>query len=593
MSVLAPALTARPGTVRAPVAGGRLRAAVDLLLYLALAVALFHDAWVDPTRRFIGVDSDARIFIWWIAALPHALSHADNPFFTTWIHWPVGVNAMWNTSVIFPALVVAPITVTAGPVAAYDLLTTAAIAGSAFAMRTAAHRYVGHASAATVAGLVYGFAPAHLAQAYGHLNFDLLVFCPLVLLLADEVLVRQRRRVRTMGLCLGLAAVAQLLTGEEVLVLCAVVALPAIAALALAHRERVAAHLPYARRVAVIAAVVAVAVAAYPLWLQFFGPQRLTTTVQQPPPWTIGTDLTTFFLPNQLQQFRPAAVAAWNGKVGNSLVEDSGYVGIPLLTLCVVGALGRRRRPVALVASTVALVAAVLSLGTRLEVDGRVVAHPLPWAAFRHLPLLEDVVPARFVLVGGVGVALLAALATDAAMGAPRWRRRGGLLLTAVALASVTPHLPFPVTADRTPAAFRTGYLARTLPEATVVLLVPFTGEDSSRVLLWQADAQLRFRMPVGFAIVPDSSYDHLPSVLLDTLAAIDAGARPPALSPPLAALLRRDLGRLGVDVVVVGPGPRHQISVAFLTELLRRAPQSSGGVDVWYNVADVDRGVR
>ena len=46
---------------------------------------------------------------------------ATNPLYTTYLHAPLGVNGMWNTPVPVLATLFAPITLTAGPVVAYNV----------------------------------------------------------------------------------------------------------------------------------------------------------------------------------------------------------------------------------------------------------------------------------------------------------------------------------------------------------------------------------------------------------------------------------------------------------------------------------------
>jgi len=68
--------------------------------------------------------------------------------------------------------------------------------------------------AAAVGGLVYGFSPVTIAHSH-HLNLILVFLLPWLLVLVDEILVRQRRSPTWLGVALGVVAAAQVLTGEE------------------------------------------------------------------------------------------------------------------------------------------------------------------------------------------------------------------------------------------------------------------------------------------------------------------------------------------------------------------------------------------
>src|SRR5450759_674402 len=94
-------------------------AVVVLLVYTALAVALFSSTWVHPTTWSVGVVGDPQQIMWFLGWPPFALTHGQNPMFTDYIDYPGGVNLMWNTSVLLPGGVLGPLTQLAGFVLAY------------------------------------------------------------------------------------------------------------------------------------------------------------------------------------------------------------------------------------------------------------------------------------------------------------------------------------------------------------------------------------------------------------------------------------------------------------------------------------------
>jgi hypothetical protein len=71
-----------------------------------------------PASRFSG---DAGQGVWCMAWLPFALGHGLDPFISHLQFAPAGVNLLSNTGILFPALLLSPITVTAGPVVAFDV----------------------------------------------------------------------------------------------------------------------------------------------------------------------------------------------------------------------------------------------------------------------------------------------------------------------------------------------------------------------------------------------------------------------------------------------------------------------------------------
>jgi hypothetical protein len=47
-------------------------------------------------------------YLWVLRWLPFAVSHGHNPLVTDYLNAPEGVNLMWNTSLVLPALLLAP-----------------------------------------------------------------------------------------------------------------------------------------------------------------------------------------------------------------------------------------------------------------------------------------------------------------------------------------------------------------------------------------------------------------------------------------------------------------------------------------------------
>ena len=347
---------------------------IALAAYALLAVAIFSNTWADLASRWIGSPKDPQLFIWYLGWIPHQLGLGENPLFTDYLSYPHGANLMWNTSMIFPAVLLWPVTTAFGPVVAYNLLITAGIALSAWCGFLAARLFVHGDLMCFVAGLMYGFSPALMAQALGHPHAVVALFPPLAVMLGHEILVRRRFNPAGAGALAGVAAALQLLTGEELLAETLVIAACGVALLALLHRDQVRASLPYVAKATIAALAVFAVLAAFPLGFQFFGPQRVSGNVQAPDVYV--SDLLAFFLPSSLIHF-----------TGN-VTENDAYVGLPLLALFAAGLVMGWRVPRIRWIGLTALVVVVLSLGPHLHVNGNVTPIVLPWAAMALLPLL-------------------------------------------------------------------------------------------------------------------------------------------------------------------------------------------------------------
>jgi len=553
-------------------------AAAPLVAYAALAVLLFASTWVHPATAWIGAGDDPHLFIWYLGWTPHQVEALRNPLFADVLQAPGGVNLLWNTAVVAPAAILWPVTAAFGPIVSYNVLVTGAVAFSAWCAFLAARRLVPGDGPAALAGLVYGFSPYMVAQSLRHPHVSLAVFPPLALILLHELVVRRRRSALLAGAGLGVAAAAQFLTGEEILAYSALAGGLGVLVLAALHPGEAAARAP--RVLAGLAAALAVFVvlAAYPLWFQFLGPQRVSGVLQ--PPDVYVNDLLGFAVPSDVLALSGGPTSAITNAFTGNISETDAYLGVPLLLLLAAACWLGWRRPLVRWAALVGTAAAVLSLGPQLHAGGRVLPVPLPGALAGSVPLLESAVPSRLMLFAYLAVGLVLADLVAAA-----GRRRGlALAAVAVALLPLAPRWPYPSTPARVPAFFQPGGEAARLSTRDMVLIGPYADHLSSVAMLWQAAAGYRFRMPEGEAFVPGPSLGPPPSHLRTTFEALEGGVPVPDTAADRAETLR-ELTDLGVDTVVVGPDPGHDRMVRYFTSVLGRPPVRSGGVDVWWDV--------
>jgi len=539
-----------------------------LFIYFLIAVALFSSTWIDPAGSLIGTPKDPKLFVWYLGWLPHELTLGHNPLFTNYLSYPSGVNLMWNTSMIFPALLLWPVTGAFGPVVAYNVLITAGLALSAWFGFVAARRFIDSELACFAAGLLYGFSPALIAQALGHPHLVVALFPPIAVVLGHEILVRRRMNPVVAGAIAGVAAALQLLTGEELLAMTVLVAGIGVALLALLHRAQVRPLLPIAATAAVVAIVSFALIAAIPLSFQFFGPQTVSGNVQQPDVYV--SDLLAFALPSNLIHF-----------TGNT-TENGAYIGLPLLVLFIASLVIGRKQGWIQLTGWMTLIIAVLSLGPHLHVNGNVSPLWLPWALVAKLPLMGSALPARLMVIGWLGVALVvAAIVAVAIKGSRRWRIATGVTLTA-GLAAIFPSVPFPSVSATVPAYFRPAGDVEKVAPGSVVLITPFSSKQSTDAMLWQAAANYRFRMPEGDAFTPGPYLGPHPSVLEKVLDSMDANRQQIKVTPDVRAIVAADLQRLQVTLIVAGPSPGRAAIVAFWTEFVGSTPVEEGGVEVW-----------
>ena len=564
---------------------GGARNAIPLLIYVALAFLLFQRAWRNPGHSVVGLGGDPALFGWFLEWTAFAVAHHHNPFLTTYMNYPAGVNMMWNTTMTLPGVILSPVTLSAGPVFAYNLLVTLSPAVSGFCAMLAFRRLVGSTLAATAGGVIYAFSPPIVIQSLGHPQLTLAFFPPLALLALHELVVRQRRSPILVGVAFGVLAAVQVVTGEELLASTALTAAVGIAVLAITHRHAVRGHVRHALLGLGVAGLSAAVIAGYPLWLQFFGPQKVHGDIQ--PHNVLVSDLLSFIVPTGFQAIAPPRFQPIIASFTGSGVETDGYLGSPLIILLVVAAWRMWGQPVVRWSVLTAAAMAVLSLGPRLHVGGHDTGIRLPYIVVDHLPVLGNLLPNRLVLFVDMLSAVVVAIMLERILRAREpLARLAGVVVVLIALIPFAPAFPFPSVPTASPDFF-TGAAQQRLRQDEVVLVAPYARyPQSSAPMLWQAEAKMRYRMPEGYFVGPDprgkAQWGSLASPLSATMEDIGLFGRTPVVTETLKQSLLMDLHQHHVSVVVVGPMPQQATMVETFTAVLGHAPEQVGGVYIW-----------
>jgi hypothetical protein len=271
-TALQPALTRRRVSIAARsctrlASAARIRPRRAILLgFCLLSFLLLSSTWTSPFSHIVGVPGGDQVgYIWALQWPLWAITHGQNPLFSTYLNSPDGFNVMWTYPPLF-AFLMAPVTLIAGPVFSYNLLVTLGLATSAWLMALAAQRFVRHWGAAIAAGLVFGFGPYELGHGLVHGALVAQFAAPLILLLGHECVVRQRWRPWQVGTAVGLVMAAQFLvfieTAAILVIVCVIALIPAWLVRDDGWRRRI----PYALRSIAIACVAFSVVCAYPLY---------------------------------------------------------------------------------------------------------------------------------------------------------------------------------------------------------------------------------------------------------------------------------------------------------------------------------------
>lgn len=541
---------------------------IAFVLYLALAVLLWWNAWsTHPSGVAACPCNDPSLFVWFLEWPAFAIAHGHNPFFSSAIFYPNGINLLSNTGVLTLGVPLAPITWLFGPVAALNVASTLGPALSALSMFWLLSRWTQWAPAAFIGGLVFGFSPFALVNlAVAHLNTEVLFLVPLMLACLDELFVRQRRRAVVIGAALGVLVALQFFLSTEILAIVFTCALFAIALFlgwaVIFRRPDLVLRAPYALKGLGTAAGVSVVLLAYPLWFALAGPAHLSGLVWPTiRPGTGGVDPGDIW---NLHFMSAAGLRLFAGYEGPSL-PDGAYLGVGVLVTIAVGMVIWWREQLLWLFGALAVVSVLLSLGVTSR-------YWVPWRALAHIPIIQNVTAARFFSVTTLCVAIMVGIVVDRSHGLvaalsgrlhlPSKLAAAvtavialgvGAVATVPMATSVASNIPFTVENIALPAWITT--VAPHLGAGQVVLTFPPPVSGGS-ALVWQAVDSLHFPMATGAGpgSIPERAGREEAGLTVITQASVVLSPQPPA-TPSNVNAVRQALAGWGVTVVVV-PDP-------------------------------------
>lgn len=559
------------------------------------AIILTCTVWISPLSRYVGGPSDPMKFMEFIGWYPFAIMHAHNPLMNNYVNLPSGSNMMWDTTVPLLSVLLWPFTAVGGPILTWNIAITLGLALDGWCSYLWLRRHTARDLAALVGALVIEFGPYATTRAHSHLNLLLFFPIPLLLVLLERVL--QGRANRIDGVAAGVLAGVQLLLCEELLAI-AVVAVGLTLAIGSLGHWRVA-RMAAGRLISVAPTAVAafIVLAGVPVLYQFFGPGRITDPIQ--PPGVYATDIANFIIPGAYTALNPAFAQHMSASWFGGVMENDAYIGVPLLVLTLIVARRCWHEVWPRLVIVGILTSVVLSLGSHLHVDGHVIQFlPLPGELLAHLPVFDNILPARFDVLIDLALGGFVALYMERV----DWREsriaslRAGCLLLLVAV-TLAPQTPLPTYFPAVPRYFEPGGDVEELAQGTVALVVPYgDGENTMAPMLWQAVAGFRFKMVAGAMYTAGKNGS--PSLgrslwgtgtTMDCIMQLEqSGEAPtPCTSDPVA-VMRSSLKALGVKVFIVGPlgyGSQMAFSpriTALLSKVAGGQPIQREGILLW-----------
>ena len=604
-----PAVDAAPDTEPAPARRPRWwrsltwRDVLAIATFIAVALFLTAPLWLNLDHELRDDPQDQAFFEWMLAHGARVLTDGVYPFFSDRMNYPDGVNMMANTSVLAVSLPMTPVTAMFGPHVAFNAFLTLALAATGISWYFVLSRqFVSSRLAAWVGALFATFAPSMISHAGGHPNIVSQFLVPLIIW--RTLALRTPGRAARNGLLLAGLLVWQAFINLEILFMTAVGLGIFCLVMAISRRSGRPGEIGAFLRGLGVAGSVTLTLLAYPLCVQFFGPQSyhgLPEFVRY-----FGADLGSF---TAYAQRSVAGNSLTAGRLAQNAAEENAFFGWGLVILFF-GLVAWMRRSVAIVTMAgVALFFGAMSLGPRIRLNGVDTGVPGLWSLLHSVPILNSAVPTRWALaiapIVGVMLALGCQRASDLMKSQPAARGPVRVAMITAGAMALVPLAPTPlrtVPMDPVPTFVTSGAWKQYVDNDHTLVALPLPDSSYPDPLRWSAYTGQDMRIASAYALLPNQNpLDPTDRSALfappwrptsGLMASIKQGNPIPEITETRREMTVADLRYWKAAVVVLTPQVRDIEMLRAMTELLGFQPTWTGGAWIWdvRNLVDAEK---
>jgi hypothetical protein len=473
--------------------------ALQGLIALAIYLGVWVIGWTLPVLQnphltmFAQSSMDPNFYVWSLRWWPYAIAHGLNPLMSTQIGAPSGFNLTWTTTVPPLALLASPLTLLAGAVQSFNILTVIAPAVSGWAAFVACRRLTGRFWASLIGGAFYGFSSYETGHTVaGQLNLTWTLLLPLMVYLI--VLWRDQKIGRTwfvslMALAILLQFFLFLETFFELTVILAI-GLPVGYAIAGSAGRPAVARL--ARQLTAAWVIALVLASPYLIYALAHYPKGFSRS-----PAITGLNLASIVVPRPTGGLGISWLVSFASRL--PLSSQAGYLGLPVVLIALALAIRTWHSKTTRFLTVMMVVIVALAIGPVLVIGTQRVGS-VPWSKLWFLPVAKSALPNRFMLIGSLAAAVIVAvwLARPVRSRISQAARLALAVVAAAALFLNVPSLTFDPASvrDHIPGFFASGKYTRYIKPGETVLVISQRGNAA---MLFQADTNFYMRVAGGF----------------------------------------------------------------------------------------------
>ena len=470
--------------------------ATIFIVYILISLAYFGFPTLNsPQTRYVGMNADPTLFIWFIEWWPFAIIHHLNPFVTTYMWAPEGVkNLLWLNAIPGLSIIFSPLTVLIGPVFTYNIIALLSPALSAFFAYILIKYITKNTAASAISAYIYGF------SSYIMWNADLnVLFICLIPLLIYLFLLKYDDKINNVLYIIISAAILALefLISPEIYLIILFIAIISILI-----------YIVYLKKIEYLSKFIinsSYFILSYVLSIALISPFLfiMLESVSKSPKYPMNPISCSTYAINFIL---PAPVILFGGKLFYEIFhfhirETASYIGLPIFIMLILFAYEQWKKKSKFFTGkyliTLLAVILIFSLGPFLHLNGNNTNIPLPWYIFYKMPLIGKAIPIRFMLFAFLILSIIAGLWISSPNSSSTINKTTKYTILFLAIISFIPTQYYFDSNSHMPRFFYKKEYKRYIKENSNVLIIPFSNSGYS--LVYQAYTKNYLKLAGGY----------------------------------------------------------------------------------------------